>query len=179
MSIISNDRLKSRLAGPSSKKVKFTKNEDAKLESLIKEYGEGEWKLIAEKMSPRTARQCRERWTNYVNPKLSKDPWTKEEDDLLMEKHREHGNKWKIIEKYFPTRSKNNIKQRFMQLKEVPVIEFDILKSMDDDVVTPLYLHENEPINFYFDRILEQNEGSYLSLLENTDFLALKDDSLF
>lgn len=109
---------KARLAGPSSKKVKFTKAEDAKLAMLVAEYSDNDWKTIAEHMSPRTARQCRERWTNYVNPSLSKDPWTPEEDLLLIEKHKEFGNHWKIIERYFNNRSKNNIKHRWASMKE-------------------------------------------------------------
>ncbi|OHT01847.1 hypothetical protein TRFO_07423 [Tritrichomonas foetus] len=109
---------KARLAGPSSKKVKFTKAEDTKLALLVQEFSDNDWKAIAEHMAPRTARQCRERWTNYVNPTLSKDPWTQEEDLLLVEKHKEFGNHWKIIERYFPKRSKNNIKHRWSALKD-------------------------------------------------------------
>lgn len=109
---------KARLAGPSSKKVKFTKAEDAKLAMLVAEYSDNDWKTIAEHMAPRTARQCRERWTNYVNPSLSKDPWTPEEDLLLIEKHKEFGNHWKIIERYFNNRSKNNIKHRWASMKD-------------------------------------------------------------
>ena len=115
--MLTDAQKKSRLAGPSSKKVKFTRAEDAKLALLVREYSDNDWKAIAEQMAPRTARQCRERWTNYVNPELSKDPWTKDEDQLLIEKHNEFGNHWKIIEKYFPNRSKNNIKHRWSILK--------------------------------------------------------------
>lgn len=113
-----DEQRKARLAGPSSKKVKFTKAEDAKLAMLVAEYSDNDWKTIADHMVPRTARQCRERWTNYVNPSLSKDPWTPEEDLLLIEKHKEFGNHWKIIEKYFNNRSKNNIKHRWASMKE-------------------------------------------------------------
>ncbi|OHT02573.1 hypothetical protein TRFO_30236 [Tritrichomonas foetus] len=107
----------SRLAGPSSRKVKFTKAEDQKLFMLVQEYSDNDWKVIAEHLQPRTPRQCRERWTNYVNPKLSQDPWTQEEDMMLIEKHREYGNHWKIIERYFVNRSKNNIKHRLATIK--------------------------------------------------------------
>ncbi|OHT04781.1 DNA-binding protein reb1 [Tritrichomonas foetus] len=227
MSVLSEERKKSRLAGPSSKKVKFTKVEDAKLAALINEYGETDWKIIAEKMAPRTARQCRERWTNYVNPSLSKDPWTKEEDALLLEKHEEYGNRWKLIEKFFPTRSKNNIKHRYSQIKEVSSIPAENLQLLDDDLsnlasydnseydkfdkynaldginnqlsdnsspiaqsATSFMLSLNltdvvslsmdrEPIQFFFDRILDQSEMSYISVINKTDLWAIPDDSCF
>ena len=116
--MLTDEQRKARLAGPSSKKVKFTKAEDAKLTLLVQQYSTKDWKKIAEHLPTRTARQCRERWTNYVNPSLSKSPWTKAEDMLLIEKHNEFGNHWKIIERYFPLRSKNNIKHRWSIVKE-------------------------------------------------------------
>lgn len=120
---IEEQQRRSRLAGPTSKKVKFTKAEDATLLALVQELSTKDWKAIAEHMPPRTARQCRERWTNYVNPVLSREPWTQEEDLLLIQKHAEVGNRWKIIEKYFPGRSKNNIKQRWATMKDMMVTD--------------------------------------------------------
>ena len=106
-----------RLAGPRSKKFKFTKNEDAKLISLVQIYGENDWRSVADQMNFRTPRQCRERWTNYVNPDLNKKPWSIHEDMCLVLKHQEFGNKWKIIQQFFPGRSKNDIKHRAKQIE--------------------------------------------------------------
>lgn len=111
-----------RLAGPHSKKCKFTKTEDAKLYNLVQVYGENDWRSIADQMPYRTPRQCRERWTNYVNPDLNKKPWSMSEDMCLLSKHRDFGNKWKIIQKFFPGRSKNDIKQRIKHLEAENII---------------------------------------------------------
>lgn len=124
---------RARLAGPSSKKVKFTKAEDVRLMMLVQEYSTKDWKTIAEHMYPRTARQCRERWTNYVNPNLSKDPWSKDEDLLLIEKHNEFGNRWKLIERYFPGRSKNNIKHRWSVMKDLHIASDTPAKHLDSN----------------------------------------------
>ena len=102
-----------RLAGPLSKKIKFTSAEDEKLKSLVEKYSTKDWKKIASYLPPRTARQCRERWTNYINPELSQNPWTKEEDKALIIIHQQIGNHWKKIGKYLPQRSKNSIKIRW------------------------------------------------------------------
>lgn len=104
------------LAGPQSKKFKFTKTEDSQLYNLVKLYGENDWRTIADQMPYRTPRQCRERWTNYVNPNLNKKPWSISEDMCLIMKHHDFGNKWKIIQRFFPGRSKNDIKQRIKHL---------------------------------------------------------------
>lgn len=109
-------KVDSHLAGPQSKKFKFTKSEDNQLFNLVKLYGENDWRTIADQMPYRTPRQCRERWTNYVNPNLNKKPWSISEDMYLVMKHHDFGNKWKIIQRFFPGRSKNDIKQRIKHL---------------------------------------------------------------
>ena len=160
----------SRLAGPSSRKVKFTKAEDQKLFLLVQEYSDKDWKVIAEHLKPRTPRQCRERWTNYVNPKLSQDPWTKEEDMLLIEKHREHGNHWKIIERFFTNRSKNNIKHRWQTLK-CCVMSQGIQSqsnSSSSNIESPVSTSSNQvnpvvPINSSLTSSLSSTLGSTLS----------------
>lgn len=116
-----------RLAGPLSKKFKFTKIEDEKLRKVIEEFGEKDWNLIAQKMAPRTARQCRERWTNYINPDISKTPWTPKEDELLLEKQLIYGNHWKEMKQFFPNRSKNSIKLRYTQIKDKAQVEEEFI----------------------------------------------------
>ena len=79
------------------KKNKFTPEEDKKLQSLIQKYGAGDWLNISQMMGTRNPRQCRERWNNYLNPQLRVDPWTIEEDKLLVMKYQELGPHWAKI----------------------------------------------------------------------------------
>lgn len=143
------DKTPGRLAGPLSKKCKFTKLEDEKLKKVIEEVGEKDWNLIAKKMAPRTARQCRERWTNYINPEISKTPWTQTEDDLLLEKQMIYGNHWKEMVQFFPNRSKNSIKLRYTQIKNK-------VKPIDD--LIPMNMFENDfDFKFSFDQDININ----------------------
>jgi hypothetical protein len=70
-------------------------------------------------MSPLTTRQCRERWTNYLNPTIGNIEWTPAEDQLLEEKYARIGAKWQVIAAEFPTRSKNNVKNRWYRLQRI------------------------------------------------------------
>ena len=99
-----------------SKKLKFTKEEDEKLKQLVAEYGENEWSLIAKKMGNRNSRQCRERWKNYMNPCLSKENWSTNEDMILMQRFCEVGPHWNIIAQSFPHRSINCVRNRLIKL---------------------------------------------------------------
>lgn len=97
-------------------KVKFTEEEDAKLQNLVMQYGTRDWIHISKLMGTRNPRQCRERWNNYVNPSLRTDPWTPDEDILLDAKYAEFGPRWNKISKFFKNRSDNNIRNRWMMI---------------------------------------------------------------
>ena len=55
----------------------------------------------------KTAKQCRERWSNVLDPALVnlRSKWTDEELDLLFQAHSVLGSCWsKIADQYFPGR---------------------------------------------------------------------------
>jgi hypothetical protein len=117
-SFTSEFTIKNKTGGKNSKnlssKVKFTIEEDNILYCLVHELGTHDWIQIAERLGTRNPRQCRERWNNYVNPELRKDPFTPEEDRLLEMKYAELGPKWNKISKFFFKRSDNSIRNRWM-----------------------------------------------------------------
>jgi hypothetical protein len=96
-------------------KVKFKEDEDIRLQELVERFGTDNWSAVAAEMRNRNARQCRDRWSNYVNPKIENSPWTKEEERLLEERHAHWGTKWCAIAHFFPNRSKNDIKYRCLR----------------------------------------------------------------
>jgi hypothetical protein len=67
-------------------------------------------------MQTRNPRQCRERFKNYLDPELNREPWTEEEDSLLEEKYREFGAKWNKIGQFFLNRSDNSLRNRWMMI---------------------------------------------------------------
>lgn len=73
----------------------WTKDEDARLEEGVRRYnGQGlrggiDWEKVKHDVGePRTISQCRGRWNGILKhntPSIRKSPWTKEEDELLIE----------------------------------------------------------------------------------------------
>ena len=91
----------------------FRPEEDKLLVQLV---GEGKcknWVEIASHLNGRTPRQCRDRWTNFLDPSNTFAPWTPEEDKLLVEKVNEYGTKWQTIKPFMPGRSDNCLKNRW------------------------------------------------------------------
>ena len=69
--------------GASHTKGTWREHEDILLCNVVDELGSNKWTSIGEYMPGRTGKQCRERWHNHLNPNLSKNEWTNEEDLLI------------------------------------------------------------------------------------------------
>lgn len=66
----------------------------------------------------REGKQVRERWFNYLDPKLNHGPFTDTEDAALQAAVQEHGTKWsKIAQDVMLGRSENALKNRYHSLR--------------------------------------------------------------
>ncbi|KAK8871049.1 hypothetical protein M9Y10_008962 [Tritrichomonas musculus] len=93
---------------------KFTNEEDLLIIKLVGDNQYPNWNEIAKNIPSKSGRQCRERFQNYLSPNLSKEPWTKEEDELIISLYKEFGSSWSLIADYFGgKRTNNNIKNRW------------------------------------------------------------------
>jgi hypothetical protein len=92
---------------------KFTDQEDTQLRDLVERFGSENWEHIARFIPTRTARQCRDRYNNYLLNSLITTPWTSAEDAILIEQYHQIGPKWSDIAKLLNGRSGNHIKNRW------------------------------------------------------------------
>ncbi|KAF6323516.1 MYB proto-oncogene like 1 [Rhinolophus ferrumequinum] len=74
-------------------RVKWTRDEDDKLKKLVEQHGTDDWTLIASHLQNRSDFQCQHRWQKVLNPELIKGPWTKEEDQRVIELVQKYGKK--------------------------------------------------------------------------------------
>jgi hypothetical protein len=84
-----------------------------KLRSLVESLGSKSWQQIAQFMPDRSACQCRDRYKNYLLDSLVTEPWTAEEDALIVHQFHQVGPKWVDIAKMLSGRSGNNVKNRW------------------------------------------------------------------
>jgi myb proto-oncogene protein len=92
---------------------------------------------------PRTGKQVRDRWVNFLNPVINHEPWSREESIRLWKAYAECGKRWTVIgiEHFHTTRSENQIKNRWnsASFKYFVAEEYgkDAYKIANDAAITP------------------------------------------
>ena len=61
-----------------------TNAEDEILKVAVSKYGLNQWRRIASLQHRKTAKQCKARWTQWLDPAIKKTEWSKEEDEKLL-----------------------------------------------------------------------------------------------
>jgi len=91
----------------------WNETEDDLLAKAVSQFGPKKWTDIAKLVPNRTSKQCRERWCNKLAPSVKHEPFEQWEDQVIIEKQREIGNRWATIARQLPGRSPNSVKNRW------------------------------------------------------------------
>ncbi|OQU86068.1 hypothetical protein SORBI_3003G008700 [Sorghum bicolor] len=108
--------LNGRTTGPTRRSTKgnWTPEEDAILSRAVQTYQGKNWKKIAECFPDRTDVQCLHRWQKVLNPELVKGPWSKEEDEIIVQMVNKYGpKKWSAIAQALPGRIGKQCRERW------------------------------------------------------------------
>lgn len=96
---------------------KFSVMNDKKLVSLVKTYGTDQWNKIAQILTNKTPKQCKDRWNNYLNPTFKHKSWTLDDDQILIDLYNKYGPKWTVLSKAVGTRSASEMRYRYLKIK--------------------------------------------------------------
>lgn len=126
-----SDESSNQNSSENKKRKYFTEEEDQLLIAAAISYNQSSWNTISQHIPGKTPKQCRDRWMNYLRPSLKFDPWTNQEDNLLISLVNIHGTHWTKMKQYFPGRSTNSIKNRWYWLikNKVGIIQIGDFKG--------------------------------------------------
>ncbi|KAJ6435037.1 hypothetical protein OIU84_000304 [Salix udensis] len=108
--------LHGRTSGPARRSTKgqWKAEEDEILRKAVQRFKGKNWKKIAECFKDRTDVQCLHRWQKVLNPELVKGPWSKEEDEIIVELVNKYGpKKWSTIAQHLPGRIGKQCRERW------------------------------------------------------------------
>lgn len=58
--------------------------EDEILKAAVMKYGLNQWSRVASLMNRKSAKQCKARWYDWLDPNIKKKEWTRDEDEKLL-----------------------------------------------------------------------------------------------
>lgn len=157
-------------------RVPFTIEEDEKIKALVKEYGTRNWMMISFFIDGRTAKQCRDRYCNYLIPGIFKGEWSNEEDLYLTQLFQMNGPRWSLIHQYFPYRSPNSIKNRWQYFLSRKENNFQNEETITEQTKN----EENTEIQNLENQIEFQNDinDEFINFFDNEDLFS-SDEHIF
>ena len=96
----------------------WSREEDIKLCKAVENYGTEDWNFIAQVVGGgRTRQQCHQRWFRGLDPTISRERWSPEEEKLLLKYIKEEGLKaWTKIAKKIGTRNDVQCRYHYRQI---------------------------------------------------------------
>eukprot|EP01027_Heterolobosea_sp_BB2_P010038 GEZU01014775.1.p1 GENE.GEZU01014775.1~~GEZU01014775.1.p1 ORF type:complete len:130 (-),score=16.68 GEZU01014775.1:63-452(-) len=71
--------------------------EDEILKAAVMKYGKNQWSRIASLLNRKSAKQCKARWYEWLDPSIKKTEWTREEEEKLLHLAKLFPTQWKTI----------------------------------------------------------------------------------
>jgi myb-related protein len=126
---------------PSTRRCRFSHEEDNTIRAAVNEFGCHEWRAVAERVgNNRIARQVRERWNNFLSPPIQ-HAFTDAEDEKLMELASNFTGDWAQIARIIGNRSAIQVRNRVRKLSRRLESSAEV---EDQDDLIPLQVHDFE-----------------------------------
>lgn len=71
--------------------------QDEILKAAVMKYGKNQWSRIASLLHRKSAKQCKARWYEWLDPSIKKTEWSREEDEKLLHLAKLMPTQWRTI----------------------------------------------------------------------------------
>ncbi|KAI1188938.1 pre-mRNA splicing factor component-domain-containing protein [Nemania serpens] len=93
----------------------WTNIEDEILKASVSKYGLNQWDRVSSLLPRKTAKQCKARWNEWLDPSIKKIEWSKEEDEKLLHLAKIMPTQWRTIAPRVG-RTANQCQERYQKL---------------------------------------------------------------
>jgi pre-mRNA-splicing factor CDC5/CEF1 len=91
-------------------------SEDEILKAAVMKYGKQQWARVASLLNRKSAKQCKARWNEWLDPSIRKVEWSREEDEKLLHLAKLMPAQWKTIGPLVGGRTAVQCQERYEQL---------------------------------------------------------------
>ena len=71
--------------------------EDEILKAAVMKYGKNQWARISSLLVRKSAKQCKARWYEWLDPSIKKTEWTRQEDEKLLHLAKLMPTQWRTV----------------------------------------------------------------------------------
>lgn len=111
--------------------------EDEVLKAAVMKYGLQAWERVASLLPRKTAKQCKMRWNEWLDPTIKKTDWSRDEEEKLLHLAKVYPNQWRTIAQFVGRTAHQCLEHYERMLDRLANIdttggqESDVLKRLD------------------------------------------------
>ena len=105
--------------------------EDEILKAAVMKYGKNQWPRISSLLNRKSAKQCKARWYEWLDPSIKKTEWTREEDEKLLHLAKLMPTQWRTIAPVVG-RTPSQCLTRYEKLLDAACAKDDAYDAADD-----------------------------------------------
>ncbi|KAG5937531.1 Pre-mRNA-splicing factor cef1 [Claviceps pazoutovae] len=110
----------------------WTNIEDEILKASVSKYGLNQWARVSSLLARKTAKQCKARWNEWLDPSIKKIEWSKDEDEKLLHLAKIMPTQWRTIAPIVG-RTANQCLERYQKLLDEAEARESSLSLMGPD----------------------------------------------
>jgi len=105
--------------------------EDEILKAAVMKYGKNQWARISSLLVRKSAKQCKARWYEWLDPSIKKTEWTREEDEKLLHLAKLMPTQWRTIAPIVG-RTPSQCLERYEKLLDAACVKDESYEPADD-----------------------------------------------
>ncbi|CAN6441330.1 unnamed protein product [Victoria cruziana] len=105
--------------------------EDEILKAAVMKYGKNQWARISSLLVRKSAKQCKARWYEWLDPSIKKTEWTREEDEKLLHLAKLMPTQWRTIAPIVG-RTPSQCLERYEKLLDAACLKDETYEPSDD-----------------------------------------------